>query len=178
MATARRWLQFSLRGFLVMLTLGSVWFGWKAERAREQRQAVTAIEAFGGLVYYDWQEPELDENENVRICFVCSDKGPPGPNWLRRLIGDDFFQEVRAVCFEPRFAPRSMIKEPNTLAAIPHLAHMRGLKMVKAATFASDSASKVLEDMLEASLPLCEVSFERWSTWGLGSVRLQSAAAK
>jgi hypothetical protein len=27
--------------------------------------------------------------------------GPPGPKWLRRLIGNDFFQDVEVVLFYP-----------------------------------------------------------------------------
>lgn len=52
MATPRRWLQFSLRGFLVVLTIGCLWLGWKVERAHKRGRAIDAIVAAGGRVYY------------------------------------------------------------------------------------------------------------------------------
>ena len=48
----RRWFQFSLRGFLVVLTIGCLWLGWKVERAQSQREAVAKIESVGAIVYY------------------------------------------------------------------------------------------------------------------------------
>jgi hypothetical protein len=57
MATARRWLQFSLRGFIVVLTIGCLWLGWKVEGARRQREAVAEIEAVRAIVYYDTPDP-------------------------------------------------------------------------------------------------------------------------
>ena len=60
----RRWLQFSLRSFFVLLTVGCLWLGWKvertSERTRQQREAVKAIEALTGRVQYDWQ-PKMVE---------------------------------------------------------------------------------------------------------------------
>lgn len=83
----RRWLQFSFRGFLIALTIGCLWLGWQVERAREQREAVKAIEALGGLVWFDWQIVIL-QPKHIRIDPRAT---PPGPVWLRRIIGDDFF---------------------------------------------------------------------------------------
>ncbi|MCH7727434.1 MAG: hypothetical protein IH991_13270 [Planctomycetes bacterium] len=37
---SRRWLQFSLRTMLALLTVACVWFGWLAYKANEQRKAV------------------------------------------------------------------------------------------------------------------------------------------
>ena len=53
---SRRWrVRISVRGLMVLiLALGS-WFGWVANRARVQREAVAAIERAGGHVYYEWQ---------------------------------------------------------------------------------------------------------------------------
>ena len=51
MATRRRWLQFSLRGFIVVLTIGCVWLGWKIEKAHKRGQAIDALVSAGGIVY-------------------------------------------------------------------------------------------------------------------------------
>ena len=62
----RRWFQFSLRTLMVLVTVLCVWLGLVSERARKQREAVAAIEALGGWVWYDYQN---------------SGQEPPGPKW-------------------------------------------------------------------------------------------------
>jgi hypothetical protein len=52
MPTPRRWLQFSLRGFLAVVTIVCLWLGWKAENARKRGQAIDAILKAGGSVQY------------------------------------------------------------------------------------------------------------------------------
>ena len=79
----RRCLQFRLRT-LMMLTLlcaiGSAWVAQRMERSRQEREAVDAIRGIGGTVEYDYTGAE-----------------PPGPAWLRRVLGDNFFSEVIGV---------------------------------------------------------------------------------
>ena len=87
--TRRRWLQFSLRGFLIALTALAVWLGWKAERARRQREAVAAIKAIGGIVQYGWQT-------DMGMFWMVI---PDTPSWSRRMLGDDYFHDVKAVLF-------------------------------------------------------------------------------
>ena len=43
----RRYLRFSLRTFLVVLTLACVWFGWMGNLANRQRQAVAWVLEMG-----------------------------------------------------------------------------------------------------------------------------------
>jgi hypothetical protein len=71
-----RWLRFSLRTFVLAITGLCIWLGVLAARAHRQHAAVNAIRAAGGAVVFDY------ENEGSM---------PPGPAWLRHLIGDDFF---------------------------------------------------------------------------------------
>lgn len=81
----RRWLQFSLRTFLILVTLLAFWLGYISYHARNQRAAVARIEQLGGRVKYDWQmgSPTSSAQHN-----------PPGWAWLRRLVGDEYFQDV------------------------------------------------------------------------------------
>ena len=78
----RRWLQFSLRTLFIVVTVFCVWLAITAKRAREQRQAVEAIRAVHGAIAFQHQ---LDRTE------------PPGPEWLRQLIGDEYFFRVAVV---------------------------------------------------------------------------------
>jgi hypothetical protein len=69
---------------LLVLVLGG-WLGWRVHLARRQREAVAVIKAGGGDVGYDW-EFVGDERHYVA--------GPPVPAWLRRTIGEEYFQDV------------------------------------------------------------------------------------
>ncbi len=80
----RRYRQFSLRTFLVVLTLVCVWFGWQVNRANQQRQAAAWVLEMGGSVTYDY---EFDDKGN-RI----ADAKPTSPEWLR-----DFYDQVVVV---------------------------------------------------------------------------------
>jgi hypothetical protein len=85
----RRWFSLSLRGMMLLILVVGFAMGWKARRASLQRRAVAQIEFLHGWVKYDW-EPEI---------YGCFDSRadtfhPPGPRWLRNMLGDEYFQEV------------------------------------------------------------------------------------
>jgi hypothetical protein len=85
----RRRPKFSIRSLLVLVVVAAVpcwWFGMKMRQAERQREAVQAIQEVGGGVSYDYQHTSMMGH-------------PPGPAWLRRLLGDDFFADVRSVYF-------------------------------------------------------------------------------
>lgn len=111
---------------------------------------------------------------------------PSGPLWIRRMFGDEFFQQVWAVQI-PR--ARSMAEFPtlnpndpwdpcrwwayskgrappreteaDILNVIPHLQRLHGLKAISLPTCIGESDTSLSQstlDVLEASLPDCEVS--------------------
>jgi hypothetical protein len=87
--TIRRCFRVSLRTLFVLLTICAVWLGILSKNARDQKAAVRRILELGGAVTYDFQQVGL--SNGVRTVE------PPGWRWLRRLIGDEYFQEVVAV---------------------------------------------------------------------------------
>jgi hypothetical protein len=117
----RRWLQFSLRTMMVIVLLFGCGFGWlgmKLRQAREQREAVKAIRTWQAVATYDY---ELDPRQDPFTRPV-----PPGPSWVRGLLGDDFFAHV--VIVDNLFDPVGKeIKSKMTddglvyLRAFPHL---------------------------------------------------------
>ena len=133
-SSRRRWLQFSLRTAFIVLTVFAIWGGVIANRAREQREATAAIHRIGGHVFYDWQ---------------FRDHGNCGPAWLRRLIGDDFFQ--KAVGVDLGNLPAT--PESDIVQVIPHLKRLRYLQNV----FILAHISKDTKQSLEAALPHCDI---------------------
>lgn len=80
---AHRYVRFSVRGLLVLVTAVAVWLGLECKRVRDQRIAVNrVIELEGGVRY----EPRGGQ--------TGPDAAQPGWPWLRSLIGDDYFQHV------------------------------------------------------------------------------------
>ena len=82
----RRWLQYSLRTFFVLLTVACVWLGVVVHRAHEQERAVEWVRDLEEVVYYDY---EIDEDGHFIV-----DASAPGPKWLVDLLGVDYFQDV------------------------------------------------------------------------------------
>jgi hypothetical protein len=87
----RRLWRFSLRTLLAVVTLVALVLGVWVSRAERQRQAVAAIQAAGGIVRYDYQAGEAPAVYGER----------PGPDWLCRLLGVDYFADVTLVGLYP-----------------------------------------------------------------------------
>ena len=149
MKPSRRWFQYSLRSFLILLTALAVWLGVVVNRAREQREAVEAIEALGGYVIYDWQIADTPMSMREYGYFV--DGTPVGPSWLRQMIGDDYFQEVWEVRFG--FDPSWPSSKAEVLHCIPQLRRMRGLRRVELWGHLSE-----LRNELKSALSGCEIT--------------------
>jgi len=89
-------------------------FAEKVQQAERQRQAVEAIREVGGFVGYDY---EMDESG-----FFWTKQEPPGPAWLRRLVGDDFVSDVVNVDFSDTRVTDAGVENLNELTGITHLA--------------------------------------------------------
>jgi hypothetical protein len=144
MTPRRRYLTFSLRTLFIVLTALAVWLGVLVNRAHRQRDAVKAIEALGGIAYYDWQVIAIQEGRTPR---------PPEPAWLWRLIGNDFFGEVNVVYLAAN-ANDSQSADDKVLRSIPYL---RRLPKVDSLGI-NDKAHPSLIYKLVAEFPKCNVS--------------------
>ncbi len=89
-----RWrFQFSIRSLLVLVVVVSIPCSWLAVEMREaemQRRAVEELQNVGGTVGY---------SDNSNPSMIWFNGPPPGPGWLRNLLGDDFFANVTDVSF-------------------------------------------------------------------------------
>lgn len=85
----RRWLRYSLRSFLVVLTVGCLLLGYWVHRAERQKAVVKWVEENGGAVTYDF---EFHEKSGMQV-----DAKRPYPEWFQEFPGDDYFASVRRV---------------------------------------------------------------------------------
>jgi hypothetical protein len=90
----RRWLRFSLRTFLLLVTVLCIWLGLKVNEALRQKRAVEALEALGAQIAYAHQRVKNGFDTKIDLNV---------PSWARAVLGDDFFRTVTSVSFLPRF---------------------------------------------------------------------------
>lgn len=88
------WAKFSLRTLLIGMALLAIWLAIQTHRARNQQQAVTALTNLKVQIGYDWHY-----NENNPLQSIPN-AAPPGPKWLRKAIGDQYFVRVVRLNFE------------------------------------------------------------------------------
>ena len=100
--------RFTIRGMMLAMTLLGLFLAVQANRARQQRLAVAWVLGQGGQVTYDWQFDEDDRRRETNL--------PPGPAWLRRCLGDEFFQVVKAVTLHD-----TDVEDVSMLAKFPDL---------------------------------------------------------
>jgi hypothetical protein len=107
----RRWLRFSLRTMLLLVTVLGVWLGMRVNQARWQKEAVEALRMRGFYVNYEHWRSDRDPES------FDSSRALDVPLWLRYLAGDDFFQRVVSI----GVVPGSTDKDLAHLAALPHI---------------------------------------------------------
>ena len=161
----RRRFQFSIRSLLVLvvaIALPCSSFVAEMKAARRQQAAVDAILQLGGIVEYDWRVDGLGGYiENAR---------PPGPPWLRNLLGADFLSHVVYLGFPsrqvtddslvhleafPQLQGLSLAHNPVTDAGLERLTGLSDLRLLFLdSTRVSDAGVK----KLQRALPNCEIT--------------------
>lgn len=144
--TKRIWFQFSLRTLLALVLVFGCGFGWlgmKLKQASEQRMIVERIARLLGYVTYDYQ---YDSSGTSSI----QGAEPPGPKWLRKLLGDDFmFTKVHLVHVRYGQVSDADLKAIGKLRQLHHLGlidiqitdaqleHLRGLTQLQGLSLSS-----------------------------------------
>ena len=99
-------------------------------RTHRQRMAVQAIEALGGSVMYDFE--------------IQGKAEPPGPRWLRSMVGDEYFMNVEEVLLWDASA------DDRVVSQLCNLKHVK--KMYLQGTQISDASVPYLEAMHELEI--------------------------
>jgi hypothetical protein len=86
--STRPWSRITIRVMMLLVLIVALLLGRQVNKAREQREAVAAVQNYGGWVHYDY---EFVSGK------IAPGRGPLAPRWLRSLLGDEYFQNVRQV---------------------------------------------------------------------------------
>lgn len=78
--------RFRILTLLLCITLFAVWLGRATFLANRQRDAVAELTSQNLRINYDYQH-------QGDLSFSYKQK-PPGPEWLRRFVGEDYFQRA------------------------------------------------------------------------------------
>ena len=86
----RRWLKFSLRTTLLLVTLAAIWLAWFVQRVQKQKAAAKWIQSFGRNAFYThMRKPKGQRN-------------PPAPQWLIDTFGIDTFASIDMVWLDDK----------------------------------------------------------------------------
>ncbi len=120
----RRRFQFSLRSLLVLVVVVAVpcsWLAVEMKKAKEQGEAVRAVRDLHGSVHYDYESEDP---------FGTS-WPPPGPVWLRNLVGHDVLSDVNWVILEGTNVTDADLYQLNGLPLLRVL-NLKGTKVTDA----------------------------------------------
>ena len=78
--------QYNLSVLFLLISGIGLCLGWQFSELHKKQQAISAVEALGGTVVYDYQWSE-DQHWNANAV-------PPGPAWLRRICGQNVSANV------------------------------------------------------------------------------------
>ncbi len=146
----RRFFRYSLRTLMIVVTVFCILLGTVVKRARDQRLAVEAILEMGGWVFYEYQ---VNDHTNRTIMkngrqYTLERLGklpPPGPAWLRWIIGDEYFTTVNLV------GMRGSQFNDASLEAVKPLTDLKRLALYN--TKITDEGLKKLQE----ALPNCNI---------------------
>ncbi len=96
----RRWLRYSLRTGLILVTLLCIWLAVLTKRARDQKEAVAALRALGCTIGYEHQLIGFDyrvgipgefADELTELHEICDTMRPAELSEIEQWIGEDYF---------------------------------------------------------------------------------------
>lgn len=128
---------------LLVLVIAAL-LAWRVNRARQQKGAVLAVKRHGGWVHYDYEFV----NGNP-----AKGRSPWAPRWIRRILGDEYFQNVEQVSLVYDDSTGKRFDNSNVEAAdalLKRLSKLPGLKeLLLHRTQATDEGLKHIGKMTD-----------------------------
>ena len=143
----RRWLQFSLRTLLVVMTLAAVLLGWVVSQRQKAANQQNAVESFQAAEKFWSDSPNGIDLTKFPSIHASADvtfdtRATPRPEWLRLVLGNEVFGTAQKIKFSGA--------DDIGLAPVVHLTNTREIHLY--GTQVSDAGMAYL-----AGLPKLEV---------------------
>ena len=132
-----RWLKYTLLTLLVVVAVCGSLVAVDMQQAKRQREAVAALRNRAARVLYRWESHKVPEK-------------PRTPEWLRNVLGDDFFSTVAIV---------DLFDTSLTQTDLGHIESLSGLRMLRLYRTTITASDK---QRLQKALPNCEILEIRW----------------
>jgi hypothetical protein len=146
----RRWIRFSLKTLLILMTVLAVWLGLYVKSLRDRKAAVLDIKRLNGVFGVRFSEPE----------------------WLRHLVGDEeYFYDPVGVHFNSGDRPT----DDDLAAVMKHLQRFRQLRHLTLAGTGITDASLSHLCALKNKLEMLDLSETKISDAGLPHLRCLTA---
>lgn len=126
--------RFSLRWLLVFMGLLAVLLGIVGQRvvdARKQRELIFLIQEYGGENHHEMNFTSEAER-TIRFGNLEFDPRLPGPLWLRRLVGDEYFVRVEEAFFDKQ---SHRVLDDHAFAELVRKLSSRGLRRPRGLVF-------------------------------------------
>jgi hypothetical protein len=151
----RHWLQFSLRGCLILTTAACLWLGWQTEKQRRRHDAIRAVEALGGRVIFGrfffnrlLTPNSLDQRYEGGILICSNDRTPDD---VSPSLADEALRYVGCLSGVELLSIRSI---PITDAG---LRYIRGMNDLREVFLDHTQVTAAGEADLRKSLPNCRL---------------------
>jgi hypothetical protein len=95
-----RWFRYSLRMFLLMVTVLCILLGRYMKQKRDKQLAIQTIVGWRGTIHFDYEPSPLERMQLAENAArlgtppVFPEPPPPGPAWLWRYLGERFFADA------------------------------------------------------------------------------------
>ncbi len=123
----RRRLALSLRTLMILVLIVGGFLGWQARRASLQRQAVAVITAAGGRVQYDYAVEARKKSGK----WINDPPHPWAPDWLRRSVGPEYFQDVAWVFLNNKNPVEEIKHDPKLFETVALLDRVEMLQTIR-----------------------------------------------
>src|SRR5262249_6907976 len=120
------------------------WLGIQVQAARRQQEAVAAITKAGGVVVYDYEWTPIPDDPFPYISKIDPKAKISGPEWLRKMIGDDFFRTVIDANFQASFQTNN--PSEAEFAQLAKLSAIQNLTFPQSIRVDNDLQSRPIDD--------------------------------
>ncbi len=93
----RRWFRVNLRGLMILVLVVAGLIAWPITIIHRQREAIHAVREARGFIEWDYEIDAISPGGGR----PAVKPEPHAPRWVRRLLGDELFQNARRVYLGP-----------------------------------------------------------------------------